>query len=121
MRVPIETTWQISWSNWIGPEPACGNSVGVDKKRGQGVDNQRPQETLGFHKWTQTGKGLTQGPSAIKTRELLKLNRNQLQRVVGLLTGHYHLKGHLFILGLTNSPMCKRFLEEGESATHILM
>jgi hypothetical protein len=26
----------------------------------------------------------------------LKLNRDQLRWVVGLLTGHCHLKGHLF-------------------------
>jgi hypothetical protein len=40
--------------------------------------------------------------------------------VVGLLTGHYHLKGHLFKLGLTDDPICERCLEEDDSATHIL-
>jgi hypothetical protein len=35
--------------------------------------------------------------------------------VVGLLTGHCHLKGHLFKMGLTDDPTC----EEDESATHI--
>jgi hypothetical protein len=40
--------------------------------------------------------------------------------VVGLLTGHCHLKGHLFKLGLTDDPICERCLEEDESATHIL-
>jgi hypothetical protein len=35
--------------------------------------------------------------------------------VVGLLTGHCHLKGHL-----TDDPICERCLEEDESATHIL-
>jgi hypothetical protein len=39
--------------------------------------------------------------------------------VVGLLTGHCHLKGHLFKLGLTDDPTCERCLED-ESATHIL-
>jgi hypothetical protein len=38
----------------------------------------------------------------------------------GLLTGHCHLKGHLFKLGLTNSPTCERCIEKDESATHIL-
>jgi hypothetical protein len=47
-------------------------------------------------------------------------NRHQLWWVVGLLTGHCHLKGQLFKLGLTNSPICKRCLEKEESATHIL-
>jgi hypothetical protein len=40
--------------------------------------------------------------------------------VTGLLTGHCHLKGHLFEMGLTNSPTCERCLEKDESATHIL-
>jgi hypothetical protein len=40
--------------------------------------------------------------------------------IVGLFTGLCHLKGHLFKLGLTNSPICERCLEKEESATHIL-
>jgi hypothetical protein len=40
--------------------------------------------------------------------------------VVGLLTGHCHLKGHLFKLGLINDTICERCQEEIESATHIL-
>jgi hypothetical protein len=40
--------------------------------------------------------------------------------VVGLLTGHCHLKGHLFKFELTDDPIGERCLEEDESATHIL-
>jgi hypothetical protein len=42
------------------------------------------------------------------------------QWVTGLLTGHCHLKGRLFKMGLTESPTCERCLEKDESATHIL-
>jgi hypothetical protein len=45
---------------------------------------------------------------------------DQLRGVVGLLTGHFHLKGHLFKLGLTDDPICERCLEEDESATHTM-
>jgi hypothetical protein len=65
-------------------------------------------------------KILIQGSSAKRKKELLKLNRAQLQFAVGLLTGHCHLKGHLCKLGLTNSPICERCQEKDESATHIL-
>jgi hypothetical protein len=75
---------------------------------------------LGIHNWTQTGKGLILGPSARRTKDLLKLNKDQLRWVVGLLTGYCHLKGHLFKFGLTNDPICERCLEEYVSATHIL-
>jgi hypothetical protein len=65
-------------------------------------------------------KGFTSGPSARRTKDLLELNRDQLRWVVGLLTGHCHLKGHLFKLGLTDDPTCERCLQEDESVTHIL-
>jgi hypothetical protein len=37
--------------------------------------------------------------------------------MAGLFTGHCHLKGHLFKLGLTDDLTCERCLEEDESAT----
>jgi hypothetical protein len=41
------------------------------------------------------------------------LNRDQLRWIVGLYmyTGHCHLKGHLFKLGLINESTCERCLE----------
>jgi hypothetical protein len=53
------------------------------------------------------------------TSHLLKLNRDQLRWLVGLFTGHYHLR-HPFKLGLADDPASERCLEEDESATHIL-
>jgi hypothetical protein len=69
-----------------------------------------------------TGKG-------IYIRTLCQMNEGSvgtkqrpinLRWVVGLLTGHCHLKEHLFKLGLTDDPTCERCLQEDESATHIL-
>jgi hypothetical protein len=65
-------------------------------------------------------KRFIQGPSAKRARELLKLKRNQLRWVVGLLTGHCDLNGHLFKLALSNCPTCDRCQKENETATHIL-
>jgi hypothetical protein len=59
---------------FIGPEQCCSISMLVAKKSARDWKVQRPQEIL--------------GPSANKARELLKLNRNQLRWVVGLLTGY---------------------------------
>jgi hypothetical protein len=56
--------------------------------------------------------GFLQGPSARRTRELLKLNKNQLRCVTGILAEHCHPKGHLFKLGLTNNATCERCLEK---------
>jgi hypothetical protein len=57
-------------------------------------------------------KGLILGLSARRMKDLLKLNRDQLRWVVGLFTGHCHLKGHLFKLGLTDDPTCEWCLEK---------
>jgi len=47
--------------------------------------------------------------SARRAGELLNLNSNQIQTMTGLLTGlltgHCHLKGHLFKDGRVNSPV----------------
>jgi hypothetical protein len=104
---------------FTGPEPACGISVGVAKETAR-------DWTSRSHKyWESTtglkqAKGLIPGPSARTTKVLLKLNRNQLRWAVGLFTGQCHLKGHLFKLRLTDDTTCERYLEEDESATHIL-
>jgi hypothetical protein len=39
--------------------------------------------------------------------------------MAGLLTGHSHLKGHLFKLGLVNSPECDRCKQASEMASHV--
>jgi hypothetical protein len=105
---------------FIGPEPVCGISVGVAKKAVRDWTNRNHKEYWESITGLREAKGLIQGPSARRTKDLLKLNRDQLRQVVGLLTGHCHLKGHLFKLGLANDPICERCLEEVESATHIL-
>jgi hypothetical protein len=75
---------------------------------------------MGIHNWTQTGKGADIRTLCQRSKHLLKLNRDQLKWIVGLLTGQCHLKGHLYKLGLTGDPTCERCLEEDASATHIL-
>jgi hypothetical protein len=67
---------------------------------------------------------LIQTGNGTHTRALCQKNEgsveDQIRWVVGLFTGHCHLKGHLFKLGLTDDPTCERCLEEDESATRIL-
>jgi hypothetical protein len=105
---------------FIGPEPACGISVGIAKRAVRDWTNRDNKKYWEFLTGLKQAKGFLQGPSARRTKELLKLNRNQLRWVTGLLTGHRHLKGHLFKMGLMESPTCERCLEKDESATYIL-
>jgi hypothetical protein len=73
---------------FIGPEPACGISTGVARKaiRDWTITNHRKYwRSLTL---LRQAKGFIQGPFAKRAKELLKLERNQLRWVVGLLTGH---------------------------------
>jgi hypothetical protein len=100
---------------FIGPEPACGIIIGVVKKAVMDWMNRNHKK----HWESITRFRLIIGPSARRTKDLLTLNRDQLRWVVELFTGHCHLKGHLFKLGLTYDLICERCLEEDESAAHI--
>jgi hypothetical protein len=62
---------------FIGPEPACGISIGVAKKAiGDWTDRNHKkywESTTGLKQ----AKGFTSGPSARRTKDLLELNRDQ--------------------------------------------
>ena len=77
-----------------------------------------------------TAVGLTPGDSStvhIHTQtvwgtrtKVITLSRIQSRTVTGLLTGHDTLRRHLYLLGLSNSPLC-RWCEAGEETlTYVL-
>jgi len=51
--------------------------------------------------------------------DTLSFNRTQLTVVTGLLTGHNTLRRHLYLMGLTNNPSCRRCGTEEENSIHI--
>jgi hypothetical protein len=65
-------------------------------------------------------KGFLKKPSAKKVGELLNLSRNQLRIMTRLLTGHCHLKGHPFKMGLVNIPECESCKQASETASHVV-
>jgi hypothetical protein len=56
---------------------------------------------------------------ATRTR-LLSFKRTQSRVVTGLLTGHNILRRHLYIMGLSNNPICRKCGTEVEISVHIL-
>jgi hypothetical protein len=55
------------------------------------------------------------------TYGLINLSRNQMRLVVGLETGHCHLRRHLHRLGIyKEEPVCRRCGMGEETAHHIL-
>jgi hypothetical protein len=106
---------------FIGPQPAWGISKGVARKAVRDwtiTDHRKHWDSLSGLK---QANALLQGPSAKKISELLNLSRDLLGWVVGLLTGHCHLKGHLLKLGVLNNPSCEWCLEKEESATNKIL
>jgi hypothetical protein len=81
-----------------------------------GKDEEHWQSTCG--QWQ--AKGFLKRLSAKKGGELLSLSRNHLRMLTGFVTGHCHLKGHLFKVGLLNIPKCDRCKPISETASHVL-
>jgi len=63
----------------------------------------------------QAGKLILGHGVTAKTR-ILSFNRTQSRAVTGLRTGHNTLRRHLYLMGLINSPLCRRSAAEDETA-----
>jgi hypothetical protein len=50
----------------------------------------------------------------------MSFNRTQSRAVVSLLAGYNTLRRHLHLLGLVDSPLCRRCGVEEETSAHIL-
>jgi ribonuclease HI len=70
---------------FTGPEPACDISVGVAKNAVRDWKNINHKKHWESTTGLKQAKGLMPGPSAKRMKDLLKLNRNQLRWVVGLI------------------------------------
>jgi hypothetical protein len=60
------------------------------------------------------------GPHIASKTRLLSFNRTQSRVVIGLLTGHKTLRRHLHIMGLRDSPLCRKCGAEEETSAHAL-
>jgi hypothetical protein len=63
---------------------------------------------------------LISGPCLGTKSRLLSFNRMQSRVVTGLLTGHNTLRRHLHLMGLIDSPLCRKCGAEDETSAHIL-
>jgi len=50
----------------------------------------------------------------------LSYNRTQSRVVMGLLTGNNTLRRHLYLMGLSNNPICRKCGTEEETSVHNL-
>jgi hypothetical protein len=59
-------------------------------------------------------------PSLVANTRLLSFNQIQPRVVTGLLTGYNTLRRHLYVMGFTDSPFCRRCGAEEKSSAHVL-
>ena len=64
---------------------------------------------------------LISGPCLGSKARFLSSNRTQSRTVTGPLTGHNTLRRHLYLMGLSDSPLCRRCGAEDETSAHIFV
>jgi hypothetical protein len=65
-------------------------------------------------------ESLSRGPSLGTRAKFMTFNRIQSRVVTGLLMGHNTLRRRLYLLGLLDSPLCRKCGVRGETSAHIL-
>jgi hypothetical protein len=76
--------------------------------------------------WRDLGNTLKQarelilGPCPGTRIKLLSFNRTQSRVVTGLLTGHNTLRRLLYLLGLLDSPLCRKYGVKEQTSAHML-
>jgi len=106
---------------FLGPEPALGVSRQDIRRR-----IRRRLVSQQWIRWRVLGDTQRQARELISGHCLgakarfLPCNRTKSRVVTGLLTGHNTLRRHLHLLGLLDSPLCRKCGAEEETSTHIL-
>jgi len=63
---------------------------------------------------------LISGHNLATGAQVLSFNRTESRVVIGLLTGHNTLRRLLYIMGLSNNPICRKCGTKEETSLHIL-
>ena len=63
---------------------------------------------------------LISGPDLTTGARLLSFSRTVSRVVIVLLTGHNALSRHLYVMGLSNKPTCRKCGTEEETSVHVL-
>ena len=105
---------------FLGLEPTLGVSRReIEKRLSNWLVNQHWERWQGLGDTQRQARELISGPSLSAKAKFLSFNRTQARAVTGLLTRLNNLRRHLRLLGLVDSPMCRRCGMEGETSAHI--
>jgi hypothetical protein len=125
MRILTNCKYELargcSVRGFLGPEPALGVSRrDVQHSLNRWLINQHWARWRGLGSTQRQAREFISGPDLDAKPKLMSFNRTQSRVVIGLLTGHNTLRRHLHLLGLADSPLCRRCGEEEGTSAHIL-
>jgi len=119
-KITDKLTRDGSVQKFVGPELSLGVSrQNVRRKIKCWLDNQYLTRWRALGSTQRQAQELISGTSPGAKTRLLSINRTQSRIVIGLLTGHNTLRRYLHLMGLTNSPLCRRCGAEDETSAHI--
>jgi hypothetical protein len=105
----------------VGPQPALGVSWQELRNRiSRWLGDQHRRRWQNLSSAQQQACKLISRPCRGTRVRFLSFNGTQSRVVTGLLTGHNTLRRHLHLMGLTDSPLCRKCGAEEETSAHIL-
>jgi len=111
---------QASGSTFIGPEPSLPISHTVIKTAIWDWACKQHNKCWQEIQTCQQTKEMIKDRCRRRESDLLRLPRQTLRLVIGVLTGHARLNRHLSIMGLVKDPSCNQCGMAIESASHFL-
>jgi hypothetical protein len=101
---------------FLGPEPALRVSrQDLRNKIGRWLGNQHRRRWQNLGSAQRQARELISDPCRGTRVRFLSFNGTQSRVVTGLLTGHNTLRRHLHLMGLTDSPLCRKCGAEEET------
>ena len=106
---------------FVGLEPALGVSrQDIRRRIRHWMVNQHWVWWRGLGNTQRQGRELISGPCLGAKEGFLSINRTQSRAVTGLLTGHNTVRRYLHLMGLSDTPLCRRCGAEDENSAHTL-
>jgi hypothetical protein len=106
---------------FVGHDPALGVSrQDIRRRIRRWLVNQHWVWWRGLGNTQRQARELILGPCLDAKARFLSFNRTQSRAVTGLFTGHNTLSGHLYLMGLLDSPLCRKCGAEDETSAHVL-
>jgi len=105
---------------FIGPEQIVPISYSMIKSSIGNWANKQSEVHWELMNTCRQTKMFLERRSKARSRELIKLPKNLLRTVTGIITGHNTLSRHMNIMGLNNDSLCEHCEGEQETSLHFI-